>query len=291
MIKFLLAARKKPQDTQERYFYEWGIIHVALMLTTPAVMKTFRRYVQHYSVIGANRNISNAMLIHPLSAMAWDNFAEHWIEQEADFDIILYHDDYKQRMQPHMFGDYNFVVEVCHGETIYEQAGFESGGVKLIQFLKKQPELLHAEFAEQLRTHHAPIMLAATQGLIRKYVQNTHLPLDPARLKGTLFEKGGVGQFSGIEEFWFNSLEDLLKLRQDPAIYNAITASEATFVEPNGCFSMVTMERVIYDFTLPEGKRSPLPAVLNPDSLEASIYRQGLRDWNKEKGFRFKVQG
>ena len=180
MIKFLLAARKKPQDTQERYFYEWGIIHVALMLTTPAVMKTFRRY-----------SFPEKFCTTSSSAKMGQNFSGHL------------------------------------------------------------------------------------------YVQNTHLPLDPARLKGTLFEKGGVGQFSGIEEFWFNSLEDLLKLRQDPAIYNAISASEANFIESNGSFSMVTVERVIYDFTLPESKRSPLPAVLNPESLEASIYRHGLKDWNQ----------
>jgi EthD domain len=165
--------------------------------------------------------------------------------------------------------------------VLFEQPDFTSGGVKLLHFLKKQPHLSHAQFAAHLGEHHAPKILEATRGLLRKYVQNTHLPLDPARLKGTLFEKGGVGQFSAIEEFWFHSLADLAKLRQDPAIFNAIRASEADFVELNGSFSMVVMERVIYDFTLPEGQRSPLPAVLNPASLEATIYRQGLKDWNQ----------
>ena len=73
MIKFIIAARRKREDTQERYFYEWGIIHVALMLSAPAVMKLFRRYVQHYSIAG----VGNDMLIHPLSDMEWDNMADH----------------------------------------------------------------------------------------------------------------------------------------------------------------------------------------------------------------------
>jgi hypothetical protein len=214
MIKFILAARKKPQDTVERYFYEWGIVHVALMLTTPAIMQVFRRYVHHYSVGG----ITNDLLIHPLSEMAWDNMADHWLERESDFDIVFYHDDYKQRMQPHAFGDFNFVVEVCRGKVLFEQPDFTSGGVKLLHFLKKQPHLSHAQFAAHLGEHHAPKILEATRGLLRKYVQNTHLPLDPARLKGTLFEKGGVGQFSAIEEFWFHSLADLAKLRQDHCV-------------------------------------------------------------------------
>ena len=63
MLKFMLAARRKREDTQERYFYEWGIIHVSLMLQTPTVMDSFRRYVQHYTVSG----IANDMLIFPLS--------------------------------------------------------------------------------------------------------------------------------------------------------------------------------------------------------------------------------
>ena len=32
LIKFQLISRRKPGDTQEKYFYEWGIIHVALMI-------------------------------------------------------------------------------------------------------------------------------------------------------------------------------------------------------------------------------------------------------------------
>jgi hypothetical protein len=277
MINFSLAARRKPEDSQEKYFYEWGIIHVALMLTTPAVMEVFRRYVQHYSVTG----ITNEMLIHPLSEMGWDNYAEHWIESEADFDILLYHPDYVARMQPHRFGDHNFVVMVSDMDVIHQAPDFTSGGIKLINYLKKQPHLSHEEFADVWRTQHAPVVTEATSGLIRKYVQNRHRPLDAARLTGTLFEMGGVGQFSGIEEYWFDSLDDLRALRENPSIFEAITSSEAPFVDTAGSFSMVTAERVIYDFTLPESERSQRPAVLDPTSLEAAVYRQGLSGWNQ----------
>ena len=278
MIKFMLAARKRPDDTQENYFYNWGIIHVALMLTTPAVMKVFKRYDQHYTINGINSD----KLIHPLSEMAWDNFADHWIEKEDDFDIILYHPDYVIRMQPHRFGDYNFIVEVTEENFVHQRPDFASGGVKLVHFLKKQPHLSHAEFAEVWRDKHAPVVLEAANGLLRKYMQSSHLPLDPKRLKGTLFEMGGVGQFSGVEEFWFDSLADLYQFCEQSRA--AIAASEANFVEAAGSISMVTAERVIYDFTLPEGQRSPLPAVLAEGSLETAVYNQGLRDWNKVDG-------
>ena len=48
MLKFMLASRSKPEHTKERYYFEWGIIHVALMVTTPTVVSTFRRYAQHF---------------------------------------------------------------------------------------------------------------------------------------------------------------------------------------------------------------------------------------------------
>ena len=278
MIKFIIAARRKPQDTQERYFYEWGIIHVALMVSCPSIpMQTFKRYVQHYSIAG----IDNDMLIHPLSPMAWDNMADHWMESQEDMVVSVRAEDYVKRMQPHMFGDKEFVLQLTGGEVIHQEPGFESGGVKLIHFLKKRPELSLGEFNRIWRERHAPAVLAATQGtgLLRKYVQNPQFDFDRTFFKGTIFEHGGVNSFAGVEEFWFDNLDDLSRLRRDPALYDAIVASEAGFVEPADSFSMVTTERVIYDYTLGE-KSSPPPAILNPDSLEAAIFRQGLSGWN-----------
>jgi hypothetical protein len=275
MIKFIIAARRKPQDTQERYFYEWGIIHVALMVTSPAVMRTFKRYVQHYSISG----VSDDMLIHPLSPMAWDNMADHWMERLEDMAEATRANDYMQRMQPHVFGDKEFVLQLATGEVIFEEEGFTPGGIKLIHFLKKKPEFSLEEFNRRWRGQHAAAIQDATRGLVRKYVQNPQLEFERSFFKGTLFEHGGVNTFAGVEEFWFGKLDDLARLRCDPRVREAILASEASFVDPADTFSMVTTERVIYDYTLSD-RSSPPPAVLNPDSLEAAIYRQGLRDWN-----------
>lgn len=277
MIKFIIAARRKPQDTQERYFYEWGIIHVALMVTSPSVMRTFLRYAQHYSISG----ITNDMLIHPLSEMAWDNMADHWMEGPENMVESLRANDYVQRMQPHVFGDKAFVLELTGGEVMYEDEGFTPGGVKLIHFLKQKSGIPLDAFNKFWRGQHARTVLDATreQGLIRKYVQNPQLDLDPELFKGTIFAQGGVNPYAGVEEFWFDNLDDLARLRRDSRIFDAIRASEENFVDAANTFSMVTTERVIYDYTLGD-KSSPRPAVLNPDSLEAAIYRQGLRDWN-----------
>ena len=126
MIKFQLISRRKPGDTQEKYFYEWGVIHVALMISTPSVMRTFKRYAQHFTVNG----VDGARLLYPLSDMAWDNLADHWLERPEDNLVPFESDDYMQRMHPHNFGDSNFVIEYLT-ETLRDEApGFEPGGVK-----------------------------------------------------------------------------------------------------------------------------------------------------------------
>jgi hypothetical protein len=277
MMKFILAARRKPQDTQERYFYEWGIIHVALMVTTPSVMRSFKRYAQHYSVQG----VLSDSLVYPLSPMAWDNMADHWVEDIESLVLPFKSADYCERMQPHSFGDSHFALELTGTHPVYEAPGFKYGGIKLIHFLKRRAEVSQEEFANRWRTEYAPVVLKQMQrlGVLRKYQLNPQLTLDGAVFKGTLFERGGVGQYAGIEEIWLNSLNDLAVLRNDAEAYSEIRSAASKIVADEGTFSMVTTERVIYDYSVP-GKESPLPAVLRSGTLEGLIDAQGYKSWN-----------
>ena len=278
MMKFILASRRKPEDTQEKFFYEWSIIHVALMITNPSTQRAFTRYAQHYTING----VSSDLLWHPLSHMSWDNMADHWLEKLEDLGTSVRSEDYVRRMQPHKFGDSNFAIELASGRELYEEPGFQNGGVKLIHFVRKNPGLSQEEFDRRWRDEHALVVLKELRplGMLRKYVQNPRLPLDPQVFKGTLFEAGGVGQHGGIEEFWFNGLQDLTRLRQDPA-WEKIKASDARLTAP-GSFSMVTTERVVFDYVTP-GRQTPRPAVLAPGSLEYLLDSQGYTEFNIPK--------
>jgi EthD domain len=277
MLKFILAARRKPEDTQEKYFYEWSIIHVALMITNPSTQRAFKRYAQHYTING----VSNDLLWHPLSPMAWDNMADHWLDKFEELGASVRSEDYVQRMQPHKFGDSHFAVELTSGRVLHEAPDFQNGGVKLIHFLRKRPELPQQEFDRRWKDEHAPVVLDALRplGILRKYVQNPKLPLDPAFFKGTLFEAGGVGQHGGIEEYWFNGLDDLARLRNDARAWDVIRRSDAKLTAESGSFAMVTTERVVFDYVTP-GRQSPRPAVLTPGTLEALIDAQGYTGFN-----------
>ena len=284
----MLASRRKPGDTQEKYFYEWGVIHVALMITTPSVMRTFLRYAQHYTVNG----VDGAALLYPLSGMAWDNFADHWLEKAEDNLVPFRSDDYMMRMQPHNFGDSNFVIEMTEEVFAHEEPGFCPGGVKLLHFAKRRDGLGDDEFAEAWRERHAPALLGATDAgrrLVKKYVQSRQVPLDTIAFKGTLFALAGVGGYAGIEELWFDSLRDMLAFTGDPGVRTALLDDDSP-IDSAGTFSMVTTERVVYDYTR-GGESSPTPAVLDPTSLEAAVDRQRYQGWNVPGGERLAGAG
>ena len=211
MLKFMLASRSKPEHTKERYYFEWGIIHVALMLTTPTVMSTFRRYAQHFVPDG----LEGARLLFPLSKMAWENMADHWLETWEDLVLPFKADDYPNRMQPHNFGDSNFDIQLMTGEELYAEDGYYSGGIKLVHFLHRRPDVSLDEFKAKYRAH-GDVLVESGRGLLRKYVQNTETQGDPAYFKGTLFELGGVNTYAGVEELWFDDVGRRVRVLRRP---------------------------------------------------------------------------
>ncbi|MGA3127230.1 MAG: hypothetical protein ABSD13_10975 [Candidatus Korobacteraceae bacterium] len=276
MFKFTLASRHMDEGTRERFFYEWSILHVSLMLTTPSVMQLFKRYVQHFDI----SEISAEMLVYPLSPERWESFAEHWVEGYQDVIDSVHNRDYVERMQPHRFSSHRFITSVSNFETIYERDDFRSGGVKLIHFLKKDPAITQCEFNERLRSVRAPKLRegVCSRGLVRKYVQNTAIDINPTIFKGSLFEYGSIGLYAGIEEFWFDDLDGVALLRKDPMALESIRSSEPRLIDAGGSASMVVNERVVWDFVTP-GERSPSPSISNAASLEAAIDRQGYQPW------------
>jgi EthD domain len=271
MMKFILAARRKPEDTQENYFYQWSIIHVALMITNPSTLQAFRRYAQHYAI----NDVAEDLLLHPRSPMAWDNMADHWLVSFDNLVASVRSNDYIKRLQPHRFGDSNFVVELTGDRVVFEEPGFKNGGVKLIHFLRKHRDLSFEEFDQRWKGEHAAAVIEALKPLriLRKYVQSPRLELEPTFFKGTLFEAGGVGIHAGIEEFWFHGVENLARLRNEPKAWNRIVASDRKLAAESS-FSMVTTERVVFDYAT-AGIMMPKPAVLTPGTLESMIDAQG----------------
>ncbi|MBI4786032.1 MAG: EthD domain-containing protein [Chloroflexi bacterium] len=270
MIKFTIISRHKPDGTRAKFFYEWAFIHVALMMVTPCVTRDFKRYVQHYG----NPDIPDEYRVLPKPTMNWESFADHWLDSFEVLARNLVSADYREYMQPHSFGDSAMEVALSQGEVAYEREGFRSGGVKLIHRLQNKPGQPMDEFGKRWRDEHAPMVIETLKDRgLRKYVLNFPLKLEPSVFKGTLFESGGIDMEQGIEELWFDSLEDATRVGSDSDVGNVIRASFAKFADIETSYSMFVHERVVFDFCTP-GEMTPLPAVANPNSLEASLFNR-----------------
>jgi hypothetical protein len=272
MIKFIIISRHKPGWTRERFFYEWAFIHVSLMLHTAPSMQRFRRYVQHY----ANPDIPDELRVLRGPAMGWESYAEHWTDK---LETTTPGPDYTEQMQPHSFSDSAMEIAYLQGETRFRRADFCSGGVKMIHRLAKQAGRSDADMVGQWRERHAPrvIALLADRGL-RKYELNLPCAIDVAEFRGnragTLFERASIDPPLGMEELWFDGLEDALRLGSDPELRTELSNSYGGFVDLEKSYSLIAHERVVYDFVTP-GEQTPQSAVLNPDSLEARVFKTG----------------
>ena len=271
MIKFIIISRRKPGWSRERFFYEWAFIHVSLMLHTAPSMARFRRYVQHFG----NRDIADNYRVLPKPEMDWESYAEHWLEKFE----FKHHPDYTEQMQPHSFSDSAMEIFFMEGETVFQRADFHSGGVKLIHRLQKQQGQSKEEFQRYWREEHAPKVVEALKPLgLRKYEIDLPYEFDVESFResrrGTLFGKAVLAEADGVEELWFDSLEDAVRLGSDPDLGELIGGSLANFVDVKCSYSMFVNERVAFDFVTPE-ELSPMPAVLDPNSLEARVFKTG----------------
>jgi hypothetical protein len=277
LLKFIICSRKKPGDTLDNYFYNWGIIHVALMVTSPVSMRVFKRYVQQYRVVEA----TSADTVFPLSPEEWDSLADHWLETVEDVKACISEEDYLERLRNHVFGDKAFQLLLTSGRVMWERDGFASGGVKLIQWLKRPADMPFDAFDKHWKDVYGPTVLEAFRqtGALRKYVQNPSLQLDPAIFVGTLFHHAGLGGYAGIEEFWFDDLDSMRAACRDVARATLIRDAAARFSGVDGAFSQVVMERVVFDFVSP-GELSPRPGLDDPHGLERRILDQGYKNWH-----------
>jgi hypothetical protein len=272
LIKFIIISRCKPGGTREHFFYEWAFIHVSLMLHTAPSMRRFRRYVQHF----INPDLPDDGRILPAAPMRWETLAEHWTER---FEPSTPGPEYAEQMLPHKFSDTAMEVAYLEGHTVWQRPDFHSGGIKLIHRLARPVGLDRETFRQRWRQEHAPLLLQTLRERgLRKLELDTPHDFDPAAFhavrKGTLLERASIDPADGFEELWFDCLEDALQLGRDPELRATLGASYARFTDPAKSYSLIANERVVFDYATP-GEISPPPAVLDPNTLDAQVFKTG----------------
>ncbi len=104
--------------------------------------------------------------------------------------------------------------------------------IKLTFALVRLPHLTREQFQDYWLNIHGPLVASVKDSLrIRRYVQ-LH-SFDEALSAGIRASRDGPPQFDGVAQLWYDSLEDLAALADDPAARAAgrlLLEDEKTFI-------------------------------------------------------------
>jgi hypothetical protein len=239
-VKFVLANRRKDGMTLEEFRYEWGVIHVAIMVTSPGATERIRRYVQGYSLEDA---FPDVRLAYPYSAEHWDGFASLAFGTLAEFLTSVQ----PRRAGPsHDFSHPSMVVDVTAEEVVLfdELQASEDDTVKLVHFLRPAPGVDRERFTDGWRGGYAMAVAEAVRGVARRYALSPPVPLDASPFEGTPYGQGAFGTYWGIEELFFSSQAEFAAFAGDARARGLIAKAGNGLVDPVGSFSMVVTDRL-----------------------------------------------
>jgi hypothetical protein len=242
-VKFVLANRRKDGMTLEEFRYEWGVVHVAIMVTSPGATERIRRYVQGYSLQDA---FPDVLLAYPYAAERWDGFASLAFETLAEFLTSVQ----PRRGGPaHDFSHPSMVVDVTGEEVVLfdelqSLQASEEDTVKLVHFLRPAPGVSRQHFADGWRDGYAAAVAEAARGAARKYALSPPVPLDASPFEGTPYGQGAFGTYWGIEELFFGSRAEFAAFAGDARARELITKAGSGLIDAAGSFSMVVTDRL-----------------------------------------------
>jgi EthD domain len=239
-VKFVLANRRKDGMTLEEFRYEWGVVHVAIMVMNPGATERIRRYVQGYSLEDVFPGVP---LAYPYSPEHWDGFAS------LEFETL---EEFLTSVRPrgggpaHQFSHPSMVVDVTGAEVVVfdELKAREEDTVKLVHFLRPAPGVSRERFADGWRDDYAAAVATAARGAARKYVLSPPVPLDASPFAGTPYGQGAYGSYWGIEELFFASREDFAAFAGDAQARERVTAAGNGLIDAAGSFSILVTDRL-----------------------------------------------
>lgn len=241
MMKFMIANRRLDGMSHEEFNYQWGVVHVALMVTTPSAMRVFRRYVQGYAL----SDVTDDDLVYPRSPAAWDGFATLSFEDMDLFMNALNEQDNNDRAKPHHFSAPEMIAQLTAEEVLRDALDLpEERAVKLVHFLKRREDVSSEEFGRRWRDEHAALVLQQDD-LVLRYVQNPALRFDEETFAGTPYGQGAFTLFAGVEELWLDGSDGLAEFAarlRDPMRHSA-----DRFADPDESFTVVVTDRLRFE--------------------------------------------
>jgi hypothetical protein len=241
VIKIMLAVNRRPGMSRPEFFQYLTGTHGPLVLGVPEFLRHLKKYVQNLVLDGTH---AAAASVIPSGAPERDAVIELWFDSVEALGPAFREPRYGEIIRPDeekFANQENLLVHLVTEETVLPSKG-EAPRIKRFRFLRRKPGISREDFLRHWREAHTPLLMsgAVFADVLKKHVRNHRLPSETDPF-------GGAAVYDGIDEFWFDSLEDVARLDGDLDHAGKVRTDEARFLEQSMTLTVVTRERTVYD--------------------------------------------
>ena len=205
MIKVISVLKRRPDMDVEAFQDYWLNVHGPIAAGMPGV----RRYVQSHTLLGGYRK----------GQPAADGIAELWFDDTDALRALQGTATLEATMADHV----EFVAADGHMQIVTEEHVIKDGaaptGVKNVEFVKRKPGMVVADFQHYWREVHGP--LGAAIGPIKRYVQS--------HTRRSAYRDGKTPALDGMALTWFDDT-DGMRASAKTAEYDTTREDEENFV-------------------------------------------------------------
>lgn len=269
MLRLLIVAGPPENGSLDDFNFQWGIVDVALALTTPSSMQSIRRYTQSRVVPLPD---GGALARPPQS---WQYCCTDQLYDDlGSFGAAATHPDYFRRIVPHAFGGSRTLVQLAeHAVQLADRS--PAGGrppIKLLSFVRRSADVSIERFREAWLSRLDPVQEEALDcGLLRAVSRSVAFDVDRGLFAATPFADGSINDYDGVEDLHF---DDFAALIEYISRIRALTDGPNAVVDTGRSVTLPMKERMVFDQT----RGGPRPAILDADSFEASVYATEPQD-------------
>lgn len=200
MVKFMIAAHRRPGMLQSEAHHHLEHVHGGLVKADPAKIV---RYVQNHVFDGA----------YGTPQAGWSGFAERnsvaeiWFENLEDHKVSTSSDYYRTVLQPDEpnFADQTNLIVMITREIELDVSSHQAGSLKVLHYLRRNSSYERNDFLERWQAFQNQLLeQAELRSQIRQAVQSVPLFEPPVTDEGKL-----VNFYDTVLSLWFADLSGL----------------------------------------------------------------------------------
>ena len=143
---------------------------------------------------------------------------------------------------------------------------------KLLSLVRRSADVGIERFRETWLSRLDPVQEEALErGLLRAVSRSVAFDVDRGLFAATPFADGSINDYDGVEDLYF---DDLAALTGYISRIRDLAGDPNAIVDPDRSVTLPMKERMVFDQT----SDGPRPAILDPDSFEASVYATEPQD-------------